>query len=368
MLKFKDPSRNKNQNITETWMGKGFSDAQMAIMADDFARYAEQNKNRVRDELRTESQRVQNVRFNSAKIAAEQVGKKPFYTDEEGNVQNIGNYSNPDSLTLNDSILKSGDSKMLQTEYSTSLGQTGMACNAYACNIQQEGDATVPEDFSYRRMVDGKTINLDKGDPIPTIFSNQQMDILAPKFGYEHVQLKDANQVHETGLNQDYAPGTNPNYTVFRENKNLKKGGAEEYIKNIREVDKILPGDIHRGGFNPRFNDSGEMQSNTTHSMTAGRKGELAGEIQTNHYQLKPRRFSKFYSNPGNMEKGIKTTKTRYEPSATYLRYVGKTKQLKEDFKRASFTSSMTKRPVLKTKPISSVSMFPKITGSLLKK
>jgi len=368
MLKFKDPSRNKNQNITETWMGKGFSDAQMAIMADDFARYAEQNKMRIADELRTESQRVQNVRSNSAKIAAEQVGKKPFYTDEEGNVQNIGNYSNPDSLTLNDSILKSGDSKMLQTEYSTSLGQTGMACNAYACNIQQEGGATVPEAFSYRRMVDGKTINLDKGDPIPTIFSNQQMDILAPKFGYEHVQLKGANQVHETGLNQDYAPGTNPNYTVFRENKNLKKGGAEEYIKNIREVDKILPGDIYRGGFNPSFNDSGEMQSNTAHSMTAGRKGELAGEIQTNHYQLKPRRFSKFYSNPGNMERGIKTTWTKYEPSGTYLRYVGKTKQLKEDFKRASFTASMTKRPILKTKPIRSVSMFPKITGSLLKK
>lgn len=358
MLKFKDPSRNKNQNITETWMGKGFSDAQMAIMADDFARYAEQNKIRVRDELRTESQRVQNVRSNSAKIAAEQVGKKPFYTDEEGNVQNIGNYFettgyNPDSLTLNDSILKSGDSKMLQTEYSTSLGQTGMACNAYACNIQQEGGATVPEAFSYRRMVDGKTINLDKGDPIPTIFSNQQMDILAPKFGYEHVQLKDANQVHETGLNQDYAPGTNPNYTVFRENKNLKKGGAEEYIKNIREVDKIFPGDIYRGGFNPSFNDSGEMQSNTAHSMTAGNK---VGERRT------------YYSNPGNMESGIKTTKTTYEPSATYLRYVGKTKQLKEDFKRASFTASMTKRPILKTKPIRSVSRFPKITGSLLKK
>ncbi len=332
-------------------------------MASDFAWEASRNEDKARDELMKENIKVNNIRSNIAKKAKEtyefNLKNKPFYAKKDGErvkdqklQAGIRALTYPNEVELKDSLLKSEDSKLLNTKYSR-FGAPGMSCNAFSCNLQQQGGATVPKDFSYRRAVDGKMIHLKKGDPIPTVFSNQQMDKLAPQFGYEHVQLKDANQVHETGVNQDYAPGTNSAYTVFQENKNLKKGGAEQYIKNIKEVDEILPGDIYRGGFNPSFNDSGEMNSGVVHSMTTGGKNKEGKRI--------------FYSNPGNLMSGLKKTTTTKAPSATYLRYIGNTKSLQQKLKGTSSIANTTRSNRVKTNPIS-LPLSGKIKAPLLKK
>ncbi len=87
MLKFKDPSRNKNQ-MTSTMLGQGFTDAQMAIMADDFARYAEQNKMRIGGKLMKENKRVIDVGDSNVSLSQDYLRKQNIYKPDP----NAGGY------------------------------------------------------------------------------------------------------------------------------------------------------------------------------------------------------------------------------------------------------------------------------------
>ena len=320
----KDPNKKLLSNVndgqtTSTMEGQGFSDSQYDSMASDFAFDMQNKAFDASKELKTEYDYVDKVRSESARIGKEGANfnetNHPYFTENgiKSELNPVSFYKrmgmDTKNLTLNDSLLSKEKQQMLMNDFSTPTG-SGASCNTYSCELQQRGNAKAPEDFTYTRKVDGKRINVKAGDLIPTFFNNEEFDRLAPSFGYEHVQRKDANQVHETGMNQKYAPGTNSAYNVFNDGVYdgeepssyypqflSGKKAANEYIKNIREVDEIIPGDIYRGGFNPTFNsNNNEMNSRVAHSMTAG-------GINSDGKR-------EFYSNPGRMESGLKTVTT----------------------------------------------------------
>jgi hypothetical protein len=272
--------------------GLGFSDSQYDSMAQDFAFQANVKADKARDELRTEYDRVDDVRSNVVKTAKkhnldyELVNgggvrvddpDQPSWRDSSGNqAYPTGLKTTFEGLTFNQpkgELLNESDIDSLTNTkmYGQGGGMTGAACNTYSCAIQREAGATIPKDFSYRRRVDGKMIHLKAGDPVPTLPSNEDMDNLYTKMGYEHVQLKDANLIHEPGVNtQSYNNEIFDEYGMYSSVEEQLKGqeAKEKYKSSIREVDNIKGGDIYRSGFFPSFMKDGSMKSHTTHSMT----------------------------------------------------------------------------------------------------
>ena len=351
----KDPNKKLLSNVnagqtTSTMEGQGFTDNQYDSMAQDFAFESQRKRIDAMDAYRSESKRVDNVRSNSARIAKEQsLGRDgaerddaifPSWRNSTGEKVFDGDLQN---MKFTDSILNQDDNKQLTDPklYGDGDGLTGLACNTYSCALQREAGATVPEDFSYRRKVDGKMINLKAGDPVPTLPVNQDMDELYPKMGYEHVQLKGANNVHENP--NSYHP--DGGFTTLREegsdalvqNKNYNK----PYIDLIKEVDDLKGGDIYRSGFHPEFKKNSTTDFNTTHSMTIGSKDDvdkvlIDGKKVTNR---------NFYQNSGWMGSGVTSKTTSRQNKGTYLRYVGNKPKLKKNTDTASFIANNVASP-----------------------
>jgi len=385
----KDPNKKLLSNVndgqtTSTMEGLGFSDSQYDSMAQDFAFQANVKADKARDELRTEYDRVDDVRSNVVKTAKkhnldyELVNgggvrvddpDQPSWRDSSGNqAYPTGlkttfeglTFDQPKGELLNESDI---DSLTNTKMYGQGGGMTGAACNTYSCAIQREAGATIPKDFSYRRRVDGKMIHLKAGDPVPTLPSNEDMDNLYTKMGYEHVQLKDANLIHEPGVNtQSYNNEIFDEYGMYSSVEEQLKGqeAKEKYKSSIREVDNIKGGDIYRSGFFPSFMKDGSMKSHTTHSMTTGDQTGNSG-------------FFDFYQNSGYMGSGLTTKRTSRQDKGTYLRYIGNTKDLKEKQKTTSFIANATRGNLVKPskiKPMDGAQITASTTGlnSLFKK
>ena len=363
----KDPNKKLLSNVndgqtTSTMEGQGFSDSQYESMAQDFAFQANVKADKARDELRTEYDRVNDVRSNIVKTAQKhslgsqsveelmaggrEFESSPSWQDSSGNeaAPTINNsfegltFKQPKGKLLNESDI---DSLTNTKMYGQGGGMTGAACNTYSCAIQREAGATIPKDFSYRRRVDGKMIHLKAGDPVPTLPSNEDMDNLYTKMGYEHVQLKDANRIHEPGVNtQSYNNEIFDEYGMYSSVEEQLKGqeAKEKYKSSIREVDNIKGGDIYRSGFFPSFMKDGSMKSHTIHSMTAGNS---TGKTP----------YRDFYQNSGYMGSGLTIKRTSKQDKGTYLRYIGNTKDLKKKANATSFIADATRRP-LKIKPV----------------
>lgn len=370
----KDPNKKLLSNVndgqtTSTMEGQGFSDSQYESMAQDFAFQANVKADKARDELRTEYDRVGNVRSDAVKIAQQhnlgfggggnaggtgyatgyEFQNLPSWRDSSGNeaAPTTNNsfegltFKQPKGELLNESDI---DSLTNPKMYGQGGGMSGAACNTYSCAIQREAGATIPKDFSYRRRVDGKMIHLKAGDPVPTLPSNEDMDNLYTQMGYEHVQLKSANKIHELGQGFDEKPGY-VDFPMSDFGSGVMSGGdgtnitgkeaLKRYTEGIREVDNIEGGDIYRSGFHPIFNKDGTMFSGTAHSMTAGEG-----------FDDRP-----FYQNSGYMGSGISTKYTSNQDKGTYLRYIGNTKDLKKKANATSFIADATRR-TLKIKPV----------------
>ena len=385
----KDPNKKLLSNVndgqtTSTMEGQGFSDSQYESMAQDFAFQANVKADKARDELRTEYDRVDDVRSNVVKTAKkhnldyELVNgggvrvddpDQPSWRDSSGNqAYPTGLKTTFEGLTFNQpkgELLNESDIDSLTNTkmYGQGGGMTGAACNTYSCAIQREAGATIPKDFSYRRRVDGKMIHLKAGDPVPTLPSNEDMDNLYTKMGYEHVQLKDANLIHEPGVNtQSYNNEIFDEYGMYSSVEEQLKGqeAKEKYKSSIREVDNIKGGDIYRSGFFPSFMKDGSMKSHTTHSMTTGDQTGNSG-------------FFDFYQNSGYMGSGLTTKRTSRQNKGTYLRYIGNTKDLKEKQKTTSFIANATRGNLFKPskiKPMDGAQITASTTGlnSLFKK
>lgn len=385
----KDPNKKLLSNVndgqtTRAMEGLGFSDSWYDSMAQDFAFQANVKADKARDELRTEYDRVDDVRSNVVKTAKkhnldyELVNgggvrvddpDQPSWRDSSGNqAYPTGLKTTFEGLTFNQpkgELLNESDIDSLTNTkmYGQGGGMTGAACNTYSCAIQREAGATIPKDFSYRRRVDGKMIHLKAGDPVPTLPSNEDMDNLYTKMGYEHVQLKDANLIHEPGVNtQSYNNEIFDEYGMYSSVEEQLKGqeAKEKYKSSIREVDNIKGGDIYRSGFFPSFMKDGSMKSHTTHSMTTGDQTGNSG-------------FFDFYQNSGYMGSGLTTKRTSRQNKGTYLRYIGNTKDLKEKQKTTSFIANATRGNLFKPskiKPMDGAQITASTTGlnSLFKK
>ena len=389
----KDPNKKLLSNVndgqtTSTMLGQGFSDTQYDSMAQDFAFQANVKADKARNKLRTEYDRVDDVRSNVVKIAKKhnlgsanvpmnnpvQGGTvdnpdQPSWLDSSGNqAYPTGLKTTFEGLTFNQpkgELLNESDIDSLTNTkmYGQGGGMTGAACNTYSCAIQREAGATIPKDFSYRRRVDGKMIHLKAGDPVPTLPNNEDMDNLYTQMGYEHVQLKDANRIHEPGVNtQSYDNEIFDEYGMYSSVEEQLKGqeAIEKYKSSIREVDNIKGGDIYRSGFFPSFMKDGSMKSHTTHSMTTGDQTGNSG-------------YFDFYQNSGYMGSGITTKRTSRQNKGTYLRYIGNTKDLKEKQKTTSFIANATRGNLVKPskiKPMDGAQITASTTGlnSLFKK
>ena len=389
----KDPNKKLLSNVndgqtTSTMEGQGFSDTQYDSMAQDFAFQANVKADKARNKLRTEYDRVDDVRSNVVKIAKKhnlgsanvpmnnpvQGGTvdnpdQPSWLDSSGNqAYPTGLKTTFEGLTFNQpkgELLNESDIDSLTNTkmYGQGGGMTGAACNTYSCAIQREAGATIPKDFSYRRRVDGKMIHLKAGDPVPTLPNNEDMDNLYTQMGYEHVQLKDANRIHEPGVNtQSYDNEIFDEYGMYSSVEEQLKGqeAIEKYKSSIREVDNIKGGDIYRSGFFPSFMKDGSMKSHTTHSMTTGDQTGNSG-------------YFDFYQNSGYMGSGITTKRTSRQNKGTYLRYIGNTKDLKEKQKTTSFIANATRGNLVKPskiKPMDGAQITASTTGlnSLFKK
>tara|TARA_R110000782_G_scaffold29827_3_gene74104 strand:+ start:832 stop:2055 length:1224 start_codon:yes stop_codon:yes gene_type:complete len=390
----KDPNKKLLSNVndgqtTSTMEGQGFSDSQYDSMAQDFAFQANVKADKARNKLRTEYDRVDDVRSNVVKTAKKHnLGYGMGSTsDFGGNMVQGGTVDNPDQPSWRDSsgnqayptglkttfegltfnqpkgeLLNESDIDSLTNTkmYGQGGGLTGAACNTYSCAIQREAGATIPKDFSYRRRVDGKMIHLKAGDPVPTLPSNEDMDNLYTKMGYEHVQLKDANLIHEPGVGtQAYTADIFDEY-IYGDDQLKGQEAKEKYKSSIREVDNIKGGDIYRSGFFPSFMKDGSMKSHTTHSMTTGDQTGNSG-------------FFDFYQNSGYMGSGLTTKRTSRQNQGTYLRYIGNTKDLKEKQKTTSFIANATRGNLVKPskiKPMDGAQITASTTGlnSLFKK
>jgi hypothetical protein len=397
----KDPNKKLLSNVndgqtTSTMEGQGFSDSQYDSMAQDFAFQANVKADKARNELRTEYDRVDDVRSNAVKIGKQHTFSDsllmPSWQDSSGNQTSLQGTTNIEAATwsteqggfedlkfkqpkgklLNESDIDSLSNPNMYGQGGSSL--TGQACNTYSCAIQREAGATVPKDFSFRRRVDGKMIHLKAGDPVPTLPSNEDMDNLYTQMGYEHVQLKDANLVHENeATDSNYFANSTYDYDDASSSQDQVTGleARDRYKSSIREVDNIEGGDIYRAGFYPSFMKDGSMKSRTSHSMTAGALDkDSEGKYMPNeegNYQ-RP-----FYQNSGYMGSGIDTNYTSRQDEGTYLRYVGNTKDLKKKVNATSFIANATRGNFNKTskiKPMSGAQITANTTGlnSLFKK
>jgi len=349
-------------------------------MVSGFAFEARKKEDDLRKALRKESEKVQNVRDNIAK-AAENNTTKTLGNPRFFNKELKGNKWNKDGLTqasradpggmfkfkdakegkigLMDSILNTSESDLLISKYGTSdgygFGFAGAACNTHACALQRMGGAEVTKDFSFRRRVDGEQINLNEGDAPPTLPNNTDMDNIYPQIGYQHVALRDTKK---SALSKGRFSSM-----IYLDEKNVLMDNEEakkRYDQTVEGVDEILPGDNLRSNFYPRFFKDGSMDSGVVHSMTVGNKNTSGG-------------FN-FYENSGQVLSGLKINNNVWDggKEGIYLRYVGKTPELKKNLNTASFIVKNTKKPIqpagVKTMPGAKITANTKGINSLFKK
>jgi len=334
MLKFKDPSRNKNQ-MTSTMLGQGFTDAQMAIMADDFARYAEQNKMRIGGKLMKENKRVIDVGDSNVSLSQDYLRKQNIYKPDPnagGYIEEPYTFEGGELVGRDgiDSVVGKYGQDYLSGKLNVGGGinpfseqQPGQACNTYATCIAQQAKSTAIADYDMFDYGLGKKRTIRKGQLNPVTPYNQEFNKNMANAGYEY-----------------FVPGSSEDMDI----------GTNILGANVNYNAELQGGDIGRMGFGTRKNENDDVIG-----------------TDTSHATIRQPDGSHIY-NSGRLQSGLKKDSNIGAGIHVYARYVGDTRKLKEDFKRASFTTSMTKRPLLKTKPISLVSRFPKITGSLLKK
>ncbi len=202
-----------------------------------------------------------------------------------------------------------------------------------------------------------KRINLNEGDTPPTLPNNTDMDNIYPQIGYQHVSLHDTKKENlERGRFVRGVLDSKTGKLNFGERISAK----ERYDKEIKGVDEILPGDNLRSGFYPAFNTDGSMYSGVGHSMTVGNKNQF-GEPT-------------FYENPGSVLSGLRVNNNVYQrgKKGVYLRYVGKTPELKKNLETSSFIVKNTKRPIqpasVKTTSQAKITGNTKGINSLVKK
>ena len=300
-------------------------------MVSDFAFEARRKETDARNALRKESIRVNNVRDNIAKAAenntVETLGMPKFFNKQDGTYNDYFKFEGRDKIGIVDTILNKNEQDLLINKYgqtdSYGIGYAGAACNTHACALQRMGGATVSKPFSFRMRVDGKRINLKEGDTPPTLPNNTDMDNIYPQIGYQHVSLHETKKQNLNNIRVNMYGGVG-NY----------EDAATRYDKAIKGVDEILPGDNLRSGFSPTFNADGSMYSGVSHSMTVGNKNQF-GEPT-------------FYENPGSVLSGVRVNNNVYQrgKKGVYLRYVGKTPELKKNLETSSFIVKNTKRPI----------------------
>jgi len=299
-------------------------------MVSDFAFEARRKEDDARDALRKESEKVQNVRKGIVKAAENntigKIGKPSFFNKKTGETTDgyFAKDAKEGKIGLMDSILNKSESDLLIRKYGMSdgygFGFAGAACNTHACALQRMGGAEVTKDFSFRRRVDGKQINLKEGDAPPTLPNNIDMDNIYPQIGYQHVALHDTKK---SALEKEN-----------RFSKSYDLDAKKRYDQTVEGVDEILPGDNLRSNFYPQFFKDGSMDSGVGHSMTVGNKNSSGG-------------FN-FYENSGQVLSGLRINNNVYQggKEGIYLRYVGKTPKLKKNLNTASFIVKNTKKPI----------------------
>ena len=299
-------------------------------MVSDFAFEARRKEDDARDALRKESEKVQNVRKGIVKAAENntigKIGKPSFFNKKTGETTDgyFAKDAKEGKIGLMDSILNKSESDLLIRKYGMSdgygFGFAGAACNTHACALQRMGGAEVTKDFSFRRRVDGKQINLKEGDAPPTLPNNIDMDNIYPQIGYQHVALHDTKK---SALEKEN-----------RFSKSYDLDAKKRYDQTVEGVDEILPGDNLRSNFYPQFFKDGSMDSGVGHSMTVGNKNPSGG-------------FN-FYENSGQVLSGLRINNNVYQggKEGIYLRYVGKTPKLKKNLNTASFIVKNTKKPI----------------------
>lgn len=343
-------------------------------MVSGFGFQARKKEDDLRKALRKESEKVQNVRDNIAKAAENNTTKtlgNPRFFNKESKGLTQASRADPGGMFkfkdakegkigLMDSILNTSESDLLIRKYGMSdgygFGFAGAACNTHACALQRMGGAEVTKDFSFRRRVDGKQINLKEGDAPPTLPNNTDMDNIYPQIGYQHVALHDTKKsALSRGRFSPYIELDENNFLMSREE------AKKRYDQTVEGVDEILPGDNLRSNFNPQFSRDGSMDSGVGHSMTVGKRNPFEGGFD-------------FYENSGNVLSGLKINNNVYQggKQSIYLRYVGKTPKLKKNLNTASFIVKNTKKPIqpagVKTTSGAKITANTKGINSLFKK
>ena len=311
-------------------------------MVSDFAFEARRKEDDARDALRKESEKVQNVRKGIVKAAENntigKIGKPSFFNKKTGETTDgyFAKDAKEGKIGLMDSILNKSESDLLIRKYGMSdgygFGFAGAACNTHACALQRMGGAEVTKDFSFRRRVDGKQINLNEGDAPPTLPNNTDMDNIYPQIGYQHVALHDTKK---SALSKGRFSSMIGGQAGFEMDALMsRKEAKKRYDQTVEGVDEILPGDNLRSNFYPRFFKDGSMDSGVGHSMTVGNKNPSGG-------------FN-FYENSGQVLSGLRINNNVYQggKEGIYLRYVGKTPKLKKNLNTASFIVKNTKKPI----------------------
>jgi hypothetical protein len=341
-------------------------------MVSDFAFEARRKEDDARNALRKESQKVENIRKGIVEAAENntigKIGKPSFFNKKTGETTDgyFAKDAKEGKIGLMDSILNKSESDLLIRKYGMSdgygFGFAGAACNTHACALQRMGGAEVTKDFSFRRRVDGKQINLKEGDAPPTLPNNTDMDNIYPKIGYQHVALHDTKK---SALSKGRFSSRVENIYDFDGLDGGKTGVSGEeakkrYDQTVEGVDEILPGDNLRSNFYPHFFKDGSMYSGVGHSMTVGNKNPYGG-------------FN-FYENSGQVLSGLRINNNVWDggKEGVYLRYVGKTPKLKKNLNTASFIVKNTKKPIqpasIKTTSNAKITGNTKGINSLVKK
>ena len=341
-------------------------------MVSGFGFQARKKEDDARNVLRKESQKVENVRKGIVEAAENntigKIGKPSFFNKKTGETTDgyFAKDAKEGKIGLMDSILNKSESDLLIRKYGMvdtyGFGFAGAACNTHACALQRMGGAEVSKDFSFRRRVDGKQINLKEGDAPPTLPNNTDMDNIYPQIGYQHVALRDTKKsALSKGRFSSSADFDNNGVRTPGKTGVSREEAKKRYDQTVEGVDEILPGDNLRSNFYPQFFKDGSMDSGVGHSMTVGKRNPYEGGFD-------------FYENSGQVLSGLRINNNVYQggKEGIYLRYVGKTPELKKNLNTASFITKNTKKSIqpagVKTTSGAKITANTKGINSLFKK
>jgi len=304
--------------MTSTMLGQGFTDAQMAIMADDFARYAEQNKMRIGGKLMKENKRVIDVGDSNVSLSQDYLRKQNIYKPDPnagGYIEEPYTFEGGELVGRDgiDSVVGKYGQDYLSGKLNVGGGinpfseqQPGQACNTYATCIAQQAKSTAIADYDMFDYGLGKKRTIRKGQLNPVTPYNQEFNKNMANAGYEY-----------------FVPGSSEDMDI----------GTNILGANVNYNAELQGGDIGRMGFGTRKNENDDViGTDTSHATTRQPDG------------------SHIY-NSGRLQSGLKKDSNIGGGIHVYARYVGNTKKLKEKSNTASFIANATRRP-LKINPV----------------